>query len=762
MRRYVDSGGRPAGAGYETARHRAKFDEGPFSANVPLDLTLDAPATDSCIVRTMTENVVGTATVLGTVGPSLRADGPCLAGTLQGLMMPAATIEKIKHDALDLLARVVAVYVSEIAAGEVGAEGSGKANTSVPAKPCTGLLYGRIQSGKTVAMIGLVAAAIDNGFRVIVVLTSDNLKLVSQTTDRFGALDGPIAIDALRKGWASDHKHIGKHLAQSAVVFVCSKNTKRLDELIAGLEQIGAPNYPALILDDEADQATLDTNLAKSSRAQSKGSPALDPTAIYARVVTKLSRSLRHHVFLQVTATPYALLLQTVGTKLRPSFMRLLEPGMGYTGGEHFFEAAHLEGPTAPLVYVADDESTTIVEGADAPDGLRQAIAFFLVAAAAQIVSDPERAKAGQNFLCHTSQLRTQHRVLEVMVRDYVDRLGDHLGKGAGEGADRIQRAYADLLRTFADAPALEAIIEQVKRKLVGRRIVVVNAEADAEPGKGLNFIIGGNILGRGVTIENLLVTYYLREPKTGQMDTTLQHARMYGYRGKLMHLTRVFLPQPLAVRFHEIHCIERRLRRQLAAADMGRPIVIEKAAHLKPTRNTVLDPSYIDAFDAEEQIFPLYPDFRIKSVDYDRISAWIQKLVGRALSTDALTASIDYDELLALVDDFPYDGKQGSTRWLPGVLRRVLEKQRERCHGRAFIYTREMKRKTKVFATGALAGDELRELRSKGGPVFCAFRDDGSRIRELVPPANRFWYPTLVLDHQMPSLIVNTTPDGS
>lgn len=676
--------------------------------------------------------------------------------------MPQEAIDKIRHDALDLLSRIVAVYSTEIAAGEVGAKGSAKASATVPGKPCTGLLYGRIQSGKTVAMIALVAAAIDNGFRSVVVLTSDNLKLVSQTTDRFAALDGPIPIDALTKGWATDHKHIGKHLAHSGVVFVCSKNKKRLDDLIAFLEKIGAPDYPALILDDEADQATLDTNLAKSSRAQQEGLPGIDPTAIYDRVVTQLSASLRHHVFLQVTATPYALLLQSVGAHLRPSFMRLLEPGTGYTGGEHFFEAEHLEGPKPPLVYVPDGELMEVQDdGDDAPDGLRQSIAFFLVAAAAQSITDPQSTKAGQNFLCHTSQLRTQHRALEAMVRDYVDRIGDHLDAGAGEGLDRLHRAHAELSRTFDDAPPVEQVIDQVRRRLVGRKVVVVNAEADAETGKGLNFIIGGNILGRGVTIENLLVTYYLREPKIGQMDTMLQHARMYGYRAKLMHLTRVFLPRQLAVRFHEIHCIERRLRRQLAGADMGKQIVVEKAANLNPTRRTVLDPSYIDAFDGEDQIFPKYPDFAMSSERYEEIRSKVQQLIGGALSTDPQLQEISFDDLLGLIDDFPYNSKEASSSWIPGVLRRVVEKQRQRCGGCAYLYTRKMNRKVAVFATGVLAGAVLKDLRGKNGPVFCAFRDDGQLIPDQPHPPRPFWYPTLVLDRNMPSLIVNTTPDG-
>jgi hypothetical protein len=674
--------------------------------------------------------------------------------------MPAESLVKIKSDAIDLLSRVVSVYTSDIATGEVGAHGSAKASLTEPSRPCTGLLYGRIQSGKTVAMIALVAAAIDNGFRVIVVLTSDNVKLVSQTTDRFAALEGPIALDALSpETWSSDAKHIGKHLAQSGIVFVCSKNKARLAGLIEFLNEIGAPDFPALILDDEADQATLNTNLARSSRAVKKGGDAIDPTAIYTKVVDELRSSLRHHVFLQVTATPYALLLQSVGTELRPSFTRLLEPGAGYTGGEAFFEAEHIDGPQPPLIFVHPDESASILAGAtDTPDGLRSAIAFFLVAAGAQELANPLAARSGQNFLCHTSQLRKEHKNLEGLVRSYIDRIGEHLEAKAGEALDRLHVAYGELGRTLPDRPPIEAILAQIERRLVTRKIVVINAEYPGELGRGLNFIVGGNILGRGVTIENLLVTYYLREPKMGQMDTMLQHARMYGYRSKLMVYTRVFLPEQLAVRFYEIHGIEKRLRRQLIAADMGKQIVIEKANNLYPTRRTVLDPGYIDAFDAEEQVYPKYPDLEMTKSEYDKILKFVQNLVGGSLSTSPQLVSIKFDDLFQLIDLVSYDAQPDSSSWVPGVLKHVVEKQRERCSGLAYFYTRKMNREKRVFATGVLSGDKLSELRRKDGPVFCAFRDDGKLIPG--PPANPFWYPTLVLDSGMPSLIVNVTPD--
>jgi hypothetical protein len=538
---------------------------------------------------------------------------------------------------------------------------------------------------------------------------------------------------------------------------VCSKNKDRLDNLIDFLERVGAPEFPALILDDEADQASLDTNTAKRSRQRKKGGPEPDPTAIYSRIVEKLRVTLRHNVFIQVTATPYALLLQTVGTALRPSFTRLLEPGDQYTGGEYFFEEQHVDGPNPPLVYVDPNESNTLADGTtEAPDGLARAIAFFLVAAGAHALKDPGGAKQGQNFLCHTSRLRIDHRSLEALVRTCVDRVGDDLDQGGGAGLTRIHAAYTELQRTAdGEVPSLDSIVDQIRRRLVTRRIVVVNAEADAEMGRGMNFVIGGNILGRGVTIDNLLVTYYLREPKVGQMDTMLQHARMYGYRGALMPFTRVFLPPQLALRFHEIHRIEGRLRRQLGSADMNRQIVLERTATLFPTRRGVLDPDFVDAFAAEDQVFPHYPLTSMRDADYRTVMEEIQRLVGGALSTSAQRASISIDDMLRLVDMVPYDQTQLSQSWIPGLVQRILQQQRERCGNRAYLFTRKMQRKTRQFATGALSGDELRDLRSLDAPVFCAFRDDGTRVKE---GSNPFWYPTVVFDRAMPNVVVNVT----
>jgi len=697
-----------------------------------------------------------TATLSGSPTTTLVTDGSCFRGTLERLAsgsdaMAPAEIAKIRDDAIELLGTIIGRYAMDIAHGEVGAAGTGRAGPGT-AKHCTGLLYGRIQSGKTVAMISLIAAAMDNGFRVVVVLTSDNVTLVSQTTERFNALDGPIIVDALSpSSWQDDEGHIRKKISRSGVVFVCSKNKTRLDGLIAFLTKIGAPDFPSLVLDDEADQATLDANLAKRVNARKKSRGDVDPTAIYAKVVEELRETLRHHVFLQVTATPYALLLQTAGTALRPSFTRLLEPGSSYTGGEFFFEAHHVDGPEPPLSLIEADESENLKNSADAPEGLRQAIAFFLVSAAAQAVVSA--APGQQNFLCHTSQLKQQHKNLRLLILEYVNRIDDELERGSGETRHRLEVAYEDLTRTLPGGPPLDTILQQLSKRLVHRRVVVVNADTDSVSGPGLNFIVGGNILGRGVTIKNLLVTYYVREPLVGQMDTMLQHARMYGYRKALMPYTRVFLPESLAIRFHEIHKIEGRLRDQLRRANMGNPIPIEFVGGLRPTRRGVLDPDYLDAFEGGGQVWPMYRVPQMSPKDFEAFTSRIQTFFGGVLPKDGgpELVQIPFDALLELVDDAPYDEKKGSSSWVPSALRTVLEKQEARVHGRAYLHTRKLAPRKSTFTTGVLEGQVLARLREADGPVFCAFRKETPGN-----PKETYWYPTLVFDRGMPNVLVN------
>ena len=198
----------------------------------------------------------GQANIVQKSVTEMVTDGPCLTGTLEQLEIGIAArpmsreaLKKVKQDALNLLEKVIGAYAGGVAEGEIGISGSATASALAPTsgRSPTGLLYGRVQSGKTVAMITFCAAAIDNGFRTIVVLTSDFVKLVEQTASRFAALDGPLIKSALSSDtWDQDSEHVKKYIGKNGVVFICAKNQQRLTALVDFLNSMAPPTIQPL------------------------------------------------------------------------------------------------------------------------------------------------------------------------------------------------------------------------------------------------------------------------------------------------------------------------------------------------------------------------------------------------------------------------------------------------------------------------------------------------------------------------------------
>lgn len=689
--------------------------------------------------------------------------------------MSRATLERTREQAASLLEEVLRTYDVDVAHGEVGVGGSARASPKEPksGRCPTGLLYGRIQSGKTLGMITFAALAIDNGFRVVVVLTSDNVKLVEQTASRFSALDGIILNSTAAATWAAEISHVRKNLPHVGLVLVCAKNQSHLDSLIGFLEQVEAADFPALVMDDEGDQATPDTT--QNARSSGRANAPRHASTINRRTVRNdrqdeegrsVREVLRHHLFLQVTATPYALLLQNSDNPLRPKFTKLLEPGEGYTGGESFFSGAHLDNELPPLVIVREEESDELERGVSvAPPGLVSALAFFLVAAGAQAVSDPVVRARAQNFLCHTSQRRMEHEKVSELVRSYLAGVVDELRKPniGGEMGMQLERAYEDLKHTVPNAPDFDAILADLCHRLPRRHVIVVNSDGgNAEFSRGLNFIVGGNILGRGLTIDNLLVTYYLRRAKVSQMDTMLQHARMFGYRRALMPYTRVFLPQRLALRFHRIHAAEENLRALLADPDRRARIPVQVSEGLRATRPGVLDTRSILAYTPGQHLYPAAPLTTNDAFEeHESAQAAVRELGGtfRDERAEHQPVEISFDDMERLVALLPYDANDEDS-WDPKAIRGLLRSNASRFGGRGLLYCRKMTR-TK-FREGALGGPELKRLRALGRPVLCVFLDTGRKyeFKRGQTYEGDFVYPSFVLPDmdEMPAHVFNAT----
>jgi hypothetical protein len=201
-------------------------------------------------------------------------------------------------------------------------------NAGIPKHPSDGLLYGLIQSGKTSIINVAIALAVDNGFRCVIVLTTDIDPLYDQTLDRVRhALRG---LNILGKNDWKDIERFGRQVKTAPSVVVCSKNGSKLASLLEAFKKAKIKALPTLIVDDEADQASLNTFTSKGN----------DQISRVNKAITKIRAHFPTNTYLQVTATPQSLFLQEPDHPYRPSFTVLSEPGEGYVGGDAFFGAA--------------------------------------------------------------------------------------------------------------------------------------------------------------------------------------------------------------------------------------------------------------------------------------------------------------------------------------------------------------------------------------------------------------------------------------
>lgn len=156
--------------------------------------------------------------------------------------------------------------------------------------------------------------------------------------------------------------------------------------------------------------------------------------------------------------------------------------------------------------------------------------------------------------------------------------------------------------------------------------ILVLNSfssyEENTQYESGINILIGGNSLGRGVTFPKLQTIYYCRVAKSPQADTMWQHARMFGY-DRDPKLMRVFMPPKLFKLFSDINRTNNIIIKQIENSNNGNDIKIFYPTGLKPTRKNVLDRKSIGIYSGGVNYFPLYPINKDISVIDELLSAF-------------------------------------------------------------------------------------------------------------------------------------------
>lgn len=417
------------------------------------------------------------------------------------------------------------------------------------------LVVGEVQSGKTMSFTALTALAHDNRIPLVIVLAGTKTNLMEQTLDRLRRdlrMDGDGGIPTWRPlNLQKEHnphdvatlisgaRRSSRHTTTVAVVLKNKANLARAKTLARSLTQACGP-FPALIIDDEGDQAGLNLLARKD-----KESPTY-------RSIRELRDELPLHTYVIYTATPQAPLLVSLTDTVSPRTVTVLQHGPYYVGGQELFinRANRFAHP------ISDVEEALDPSCASPPRSLQTALATYLIAL---VVTQTRGTPRPLSMLIHPSAETDLHEVYE----KWIDRMVHDRILPAFESGDKahisqlgkflFQSAYDDLSSTGGTTAggrilSLDEILSEVPTYLRHVRIKAINSKTGSEiesrdwgacPGW---ILIGGTKLDRGFTVENLAVTYMPRSPGIKNADTIQQRGRFFGYRGKYLDVLRAWI----------------------------------------------------------------------------------------------------------------------------------------------------------------------------------------------------------------------------
>lgn len=510
-----------------------------------------------------------------------------------------------------------------------------------------GLVVGHVQSGKTANFTGVIAKAIDAGYKLVIVLTGTIELLRGQTQRRIdmeligeeNILGGvprdndqlTASVDYIGDGdidwyegkfvsYGKDPKELGlpgirrltgakddyrllkaglgyldfrqtDHLVDPARplydpqnlyrpdirIAIVKKNSAVLKKLVRDLQSTKTDlgEIPTLIIDDEADQASINTTRPKKDK-EKKSKEEEERTAIN-RLISQLLTELKRAQYVGYTATPFANVFvdpEDSEDIFPKDFIVSLEPPPGYMGGKAFHDLDNVgsddDGESDDERTVANSNEKAFIRSLRAgPDDQDARDKEMLKALDAYVLSGAiklHRASAlgkpklfrHHTMLVHESVSTAEHEVL----RNHILRVWASAGYDLPTGLKRLQDLWTDDFQKVTAArapeePAIGSFAELIP--FIGHAVdriqegvnptVIVNGKAERDylqadinfqAGDVWKILVGGTKLSRGFTVEGLTVSYYTR--KTTAADTLMQMGRWFGYRPHYRDLVRLYI----------------------------------------------------------------------------------------------------------------------------------------------------------------------------------------------------------------------------
>lgn len=481
----------------------------------------------------------------------------------------------------------------------------------------THLVVGYVQSGKTMSFTGVLAMARDNGYRVAIILTGITTNLQDQTSTRlakdlnndldthcFSILNNPSKeesgsiIKALR---LSDRplliipvlKH-KKYINDLAKIF---RDTKVINEM---------KSETVLIIDDEADQASLNSFGYKNSKTTEEDEK--QESATYASIL-RLRTALPGNSYIQYTATPQANLLITTMDLLSPKTHTLLIPGERYIGGKKFFglDKDHqlyggklvIEIPPEEVFHKKENVLTEI------PKSLKEAMIMH-VWAVILVIKWYKRKKINQlAMMVHPTDIIKGNKLFETWIRDELDYWSDSFTKPSWDQnhvllLELFESYFPSAIQFYPKEgrPTFDDVSKYIPDVINDCRVYRITGDSSDDSTKidwnahCMNILIGAQMLNRGFTVEKLATTYMPRYT-TGitNADTIEQRCRFFGYKMDYIESCRVYLPSKSIEDYNDYVHHEDELRSLLSKCsslkDYEHSIML--SPQLRPTRQNVL-----------------------------------------------------------------------------------------------------------------------------------------------------------------------------
>ncbi len=453
-----------------------------------------------------------------------------------------------------------------------------------------GLVVGYVQSGKTANMTAVIAKAADAGYRFVIVLAGLTNALRRQTQRR---LETDL-VDRNPHGW---HMHTTADdngdfrtppsrwftVMESIQIAVIKKNVTPLQHLIRTIKKTTPAQrerLPILIIDDECDQAGVNAG------------GQYDVTRINMQIRTLLGLLPRAQ-YVGYTATPFANVLinpdrQDGGLDdLYPAdFITSLPKPAGYFGPESLFGRdpidADQEAPDErglDMIRLVKDEEVAKLRPSGTKDratfqpeitpSLDKALRYFLMATAARYARGQRDRHC--TMLVHTTSYVLPHERMAAQIREWLDAMAGRLDEP--ELLDALRTQWEDEAAKVDGTPfgltavTWTAVQQHLATVLSDLEIIVENSASetrlDFTGGPRKYIVVGGSVLARGLTIEGLTVSYFVRS--SSQYDTLLQMGRWFGFRKGFEDLPRIWMTGDLSGAFRDLALVEAEIRADIA-----------------------------------------------------------------------------------------------------------------------------------------------------------------------------------------------------